>query len=270
MAAGAAVCALLSLVIGYVLVKGARILGSIGFSLDFITTDMGLTGPLAPLSQGGVLHALVGTLEQITIALIITVPLGIATALFLNEVRRAIRPAGTHGRRGDDRSAVRRRRTLHLRVDHLAGHPAVQRLRGVPRDHGAHASDHDPGSRRGPQARAGQPSRSRSRAGCRPVERRTSGRAPHGPVGPDDRDDPGDGAWHRRDGTGAAHRRCHQQPQHEPVQRTADLLAACRAGVREEPAAGHEDTRVRHRSAAPCPRARPVRPRPARRRPAGG
>lgn len=44
------------------------------------------TGPLDPLTQGGALHAIVGTLEQIAIALLVTVPLGLACAVFLNEV----------------------------------------------------------------------------------------------------------------------------------------------------------------------------------------
>jgi phosphate transport system permease protein len=47
---------------------------------------MGLTGPLDPITSGGILHAIVGTLEQISIALAITVPLGIATAVYLNEI----------------------------------------------------------------------------------------------------------------------------------------------------------------------------------------
>ncbi|MGW1973808.1 phosphate ABC transporter permease PstA [Streptomyces tubercidicus] len=47
---------------------------------------MSSTGPLQPLTEGGVKHAIVGTLEQITIALAITVPLGLACAVFLNEV----------------------------------------------------------------------------------------------------------------------------------------------------------------------------------------
>jgi phosphate transport system permease protein len=85
--AGAAVGALLVLVIGYVLVKGWKVLTTIGLTnLDFFTTDMGLTSPLSPLTEGGILHAIVGTIEQIGIALIITVPLGITTALFLNEI----------------------------------------------------------------------------------------------------------------------------------------------------------------------------------------
>ena len=85
--AGAAVSALLVLVIGYVLVKGWKVLTTIGLTnLDFFTTDMGLTSPLSPLTEGGILHAIVGTIEQIGIALIITDPLGITTALFLNEI----------------------------------------------------------------------------------------------------------------------------------------------------------------------------------------
>lgn len=83
-AAGLILVALLTLVIGFVLFRAFKILGSL--RLSFLTTDMGLTGPLSPLSEGGVLHAIVGTLEQIGIALAITVPLGIATALFLNEI----------------------------------------------------------------------------------------------------------------------------------------------------------------------------------------
>lgn len=53
---------------------------------NFYTQDLRLAGPLAPVNVGGLLHALVGTLEQITITLAITVPLGITCALFMNEV----------------------------------------------------------------------------------------------------------------------------------------------------------------------------------------
>ncbi|WP_022903403.1 phosphate ABC transporter permease PstA [Curtobacterium sp. B8] len=53
---------------------------------NFYTQDMALTGPLDPMSSGGVLHAIAGSLIQISIALVITVPLGVTTALFLTEV----------------------------------------------------------------------------------------------------------------------------------------------------------------------------------------
>lgn len=72
----------LAFVIGYTLWRGHRAL----VHANFFTQDMSTTGPLQPLTQGGVLHAIVGTLEQISIALAITVPLGLACAVFLNEV----------------------------------------------------------------------------------------------------------------------------------------------------------------------------------------
>lgn len=53
---------------------------------NFFTQTMEFAGPLDPLDVGGVAHAIVGTLIQITIALAITIPLGIGTAVFLNEV----------------------------------------------------------------------------------------------------------------------------------------------------------------------------------------
>ncbi len=54
--------------------------------LNFFTEDMSLAGPLDPLTKGGVIHAIVGSLIQIGIALAITIPLGLTTAVFLNEV----------------------------------------------------------------------------------------------------------------------------------------------------------------------------------------
>lgn len=87
--AAGAVVAFLALVVGYVLFKGERVFASVDLSdwrHNFLTTDMSLAGPLAPIDTGGISFAIVGTLEQIAIALVITVPLGIATAVFLNEV----------------------------------------------------------------------------------------------------------------------------------------------------------------------------------------
>ena len=54
--------------------------------LNFYTETMVFAGPLDPLTVGGVLHAIIGTLIQISIALVVTIPLGITTAVFLNEV----------------------------------------------------------------------------------------------------------------------------------------------------------------------------------------
>ncbi|WP_164512501.1 phosphate ABC transporter permease PstA [Nocardioides baekrokdamisoli] len=87
--AGALVVIFLVMVITYVLYRGWDVFTSLGwhdFLPTFLTEDMGTTGPLAPITQGGILHAFVGTLEQTGIALILTVPLGIATAVFLSEI----------------------------------------------------------------------------------------------------------------------------------------------------------------------------------------
>ncbi|MGW4464657.1 phosphate ABC transporter permease PstA [Micromonospora sp. NPDC004704] len=72
----------LLLVIGYTLAQGWKAM----VHLNFFTEDMSVTSPLAPLNEGGVLHAIVGTLEQITLALTMTVPLAVVCAVFLNEI----------------------------------------------------------------------------------------------------------------------------------------------------------------------------------------
>jgi phosphate transport system permease protein len=54
--------------------------------VNFYTQDGTNGGPLNPLTQGGALHAIVGTLIMIGIAMGIAMPLGILTAIFMNEV----------------------------------------------------------------------------------------------------------------------------------------------------------------------------------------
>lgn len=53
---------------------------------NFFTQDMQNAGPLDPLTSGGILHAIVGTLIMITIALAIVIPLGVACAVYMNEM----------------------------------------------------------------------------------------------------------------------------------------------------------------------------------------
>src|SRR5262249_41332879 len=53
---------------------------------NFFTSDLSHAGPLDPLSVGGALHALVGTLIEVAITVVITLPLGVLTAVYLNEV----------------------------------------------------------------------------------------------------------------------------------------------------------------------------------------
>lgn len=52
---------------------------------NFFTQDLSSAGPQAALGIGGLQHAMVGTLWMVTIALAITVPMGITCALYLNE-----------------------------------------------------------------------------------------------------------------------------------------------------------------------------------------
>jgi phosphate transport system permease protein len=78
--------------VGYTLVRGAT---AVKHS-SFFTQSMVDTGPLSPLSSGGIAHALVGTLEQLTMSTLLAVPLGIAAAVYLAEVGgRAARPVRT-------------------------------------------------------------------------------------------------------------------------------------------------------------------------------
>lgn len=58
-----------------------------GLSLGIFTTDMAITSSDAPLDEGGLIHAIVGTLYIVVIASLISVPIGILTALYLTEIK---------------------------------------------------------------------------------------------------------------------------------------------------------------------------------------
>ncbi len=58
-----------------------------GISLNLFVSDMSLATPTDPLSNGGLLHAITGTLMLVTLALIMSVPIGILTALYLTEIK---------------------------------------------------------------------------------------------------------------------------------------------------------------------------------------
>ncbi|MFF5172683.1 phosphate ABC transporter permease PstA [Micromonospora sp. NPDC000089] len=73
----------LVVVVAYPLTRGAK---AIFWHGNFFTQDLASAGPQTALDTGGIVHGIVGTLEQISIALSITVPLGLACAVFLNEV----------------------------------------------------------------------------------------------------------------------------------------------------------------------------------------
>jgi phosphate transport system permease protein len=53
---------------------------------NILTEDMATSGPRDQLNEGGVLHALVGSLIEIGIAIAITLPLGVGTAVYMTEV----------------------------------------------------------------------------------------------------------------------------------------------------------------------------------------
>jgi phosphate transport system permease protein len=68
----------LGFVIGYVIKEGKT-----RFNGSFLTHSMANVGPLA--SNGGVYHAIIGTLEQVLIASVISVPLGLLVAVYITE-----------------------------------------------------------------------------------------------------------------------------------------------------------------------------------------
>lgn len=81
----ALVVAVLVFVVVFTLSRGWEALAN----LNFVTDDMSDAGPLDPLTRGGILHAIVGTLIEIAIALAIVIPLGVLVAIYLNEMPNA-------------------------------------------------------------------------------------------------------------------------------------------------------------------------------------
>jgi phosphate transport system permease protein len=80
--AGALAIAIVVATAGYALARGWQAVEHV----SFITTTMQFAGPLSPLAQGGVLQAVVGSIEQLGLATAFSLPLGIAAALFLAEI----------------------------------------------------------------------------------------------------------------------------------------------------------------------------------------
>jgi phosphate transport system permease protein len=71
----------LVLILGYLLVRGIH-----GIHVATLTQTQASVGPLDPVTVGGAKHAIVGTLEQVGLAVLISVPLGFLCAIFLNEI----------------------------------------------------------------------------------------------------------------------------------------------------------------------------------------
>lgn len=62
-------------------------LGSVGFSWGIFTDDLAETSADSPLSEGGLLHAVIGTAYVVAFATILSTPIGILTALYIVEVK---------------------------------------------------------------------------------------------------------------------------------------------------------------------------------------
>lgn len=92
----------LTWLIGYVIVKGLPALRAAFFTQD----QRGIT-PLLPATAGGGAHAIIGTIEQVGLALLWSLPLGLLTAVFLNESRS------------------KWRRPVRIIVDAMSGLPSV-------------------------------------------------------------------------------------------------------------------------------------------------
>ncbi len=85
-----------AMVTGGALIIGAALVSTVVFTfargwnavwhLNMWTHDMAGVGPRDDLSMGGVAHAIVGSLIEIGIAVAVTLPLGLGTAVFMTEV----------------------------------------------------------------------------------------------------------------------------------------------------------------------------------------
>jgi phosphate transport system permease protein len=95
----------LAAVIGYVIVKGASV--ALGHFPDFFTKDMSQLTATSPTTSVGAGAAIIGTIEQVGIAAVLAVPLGILTATYLADTRNAFA------------------RTVSYVVDAMVGAPAI-------------------------------------------------------------------------------------------------------------------------------------------------
>lgn len=73
----------LGFVLGYTVLRGLKHL-----SVGFLTHSMAGVGPLS--AGGGIYHAIVGTLEQVLLASLLSVPLGLLVAIYITEYGRGM------------------------------------------------------------------------------------------------------------------------------------------------------------------------------------
>jgi phosphate transport system permease protein len=58
-----------------------------GLHWSLFTTDMSLATPTDAIAVGGLLHAITGTLTMVALSLVISMPIGILTALYMTEIK---------------------------------------------------------------------------------------------------------------------------------------------------------------------------------------
>jgi phosphate transport system permease protein len=98
----ATIIGVLAIILGYTIWRGLK-----AFHIGFFFHDLSSTGPRSIATSGGALHAIVGTLEEVLLAAVISVPLGVMTAVFLNEVGGPLR------------------RPVRMFVDAMSGIPSI-------------------------------------------------------------------------------------------------------------------------------------------------
>ncbi len=80
--AAVVVAVALATTVGFVFVRGWSALQH----PNFYTQDMAGIRPTSPLTQGGIEHAVLGTVIEISLAVVMALPLGLGTAVFMTEV----------------------------------------------------------------------------------------------------------------------------------------------------------------------------------------
>lgn len=61
--------------------------GRKGLHAGLLSNDMSLATPSDPITNGGLLHAIIGTFLLVSVALIVSLPIGVLTALYLTEIK---------------------------------------------------------------------------------------------------------------------------------------------------------------------------------------
>jgi phosphate transport system permease protein len=100
--AAAAMLVPLVMIISYVLYKGVGVIRP-----HFFFGSAQFCGQLSPAACGGVGHAIVGTLEQVGLGVVIAVPLAVLCAVFVNEIGGPLE------------------RPVHLIIDAMSGVPSI-------------------------------------------------------------------------------------------------------------------------------------------------